>query len=419
MCSEGLRHRGWGPPEAARGEGTAELVSPWASGCRVQTPNPGTLLSAGGPDDPSRGQAGDWGGRRSQRGVRSTAPWTMDSARHNTCPWMLGSTRSQPRDHPTRDAGSARAPRSALWGRGAVPHRSQQPILPSRLGDQECGRGASSASLTCRLRPAGERRGHAHSASPSLGEGAGDRGAESGRSPQKETKPVTQSGLHFQTRVSSEWGGGSERAQRPSPRLPPRLCPGSSPAGWAVAPCDPAPPPRSFLLGQPWLSPSPQQDARRSARYRGLSLMEWTRAEPVRTAPGPALGLLCAGPEAALSPGPCGPPSPGTSAAHPPPWELKGGRARVTAQRCLPRPQSISARPPLGARHVPAKRQEPRPQTSFTPPELRVTSPHPRELPRGARWVRFFTPSPSDTLFPCYTTLSCKIFFCKTISRWP
>lgn len=58
------------------------------------------------------------------------------------------------------------------------------------------------------------------------------------------------------------------------------------------------------------------------------------RARPDSARPG--VCPLCAGPEAGLSPGPCGPPSPGTSAAHPPPWELKGSCARVTAQRCLP-----------------------------------------------------------------------------------
>lgn len=66
----------------------------------------------------------------------------------------------------------------------------------------------------------------------------------------------------------------------------------------------------------------------------------------------------------------------------------------------FPRPQSISARPPLCARHVPAQRQEPRPQPSFMPPELRVTSPHPREPPQGARGARFLTPSPFDAFPP-------------------
>lgn len=127
---------------------------------------------------------------------------------------------------------------------------------------------------------------------------------------------------------------GRRAARRPSPHLHLHLCPGGSPAcrlgGWAVAP---ATQPSSGAAMAVSLPPTGHQTVSTPPRPLADGA-DKGRARPDSARPG--VCPLCAGPEAGLSPGPCGPPSPGTSAAHPPPWELKGSCARVTAQRCLP-----------------------------------------------------------------------------------
>lgn len=166
-------------------------------------------------------------------------------------------------------------------------------ILPSWLGDRQCGRGARSASLACPLRPAGLGRSPTLSLSRFGGRGCGHRSQEQEITP-KGDKACNPKWVGFQDQ--SPWGmrRGGERLGGPRPTCISACVPvARPPAGWEAGlwPLRPSPP-----LGQPWLSPSPQQDTKRSARHHGLSPMEQTRAEPVQTVPGPAFARSVLGP---------------------------------------------------------------------------------------------------------------------------
>lgn len=98
------------------------------------------------------------------------------------------------------------------------------------------------------------------------------------------------------------------------------------------------------------------------------------------------LHSFCAGTEAALSSGLCGPPSPGTSASHPLPPELKCNPAPVTAKRFLSAAANLSR---FSYRCEPIssieskKKKTPHHSNYLSWPELQVTFPAPHKLLLG------------------------------------
>lgn len=107
----------------------------------------------------------------------------------------------------------------------------------------------------------------------------------------------------------------------------------------------------------------------------------------------PRVFLLRAGAEAALSPGLCRPSSPGTSAAHPLPRELKCSPAPVTAKRFLSASANLSRFSyrcePINS--MERKKGTPHHSNYLSWPELQVTFPSSTEVAvRAPWWAGFF-----------------------------
>lgn len=229
-------------------------------------------------------------------------------------------------------------------------------ILPSWLGDRQCGWGARSASLACPLRPAGLGRSPTLSLSRFGGRGCGHRSQEQEITP-KGDKACNPKWVGFQDQ--SPWGmrRGGERLGGPRPPASPpvsrwlaRLQAGRLGCG----PCDPAlpwgsrgclPPPNRTPNGQRATTASRRwsrqgQSPSRQCQARRLPALCWARGRfvtwPLRPAqPG---DLSCPpsalGAEGQLCPG------------HRPALPSLGHNLSALGHRCVPVTSPRSGRSP-------------------------------------------------------------------------